>query len=195
MSGSSCSGSLRTVTLRPRGGVPALEAELYDGSGADHARLAGPSPDRRHRAGPARSRSRAGSACRTACGSCSTRATSCAVTATGPTPVGAETVEAVVRAQLVQGARRPARHARGRRTHPRLHDPLRHHQATSQLAVGVSVAIARWCCWWSGWCSARRCSSCSTAWSASASARSSRGARPAAAATPTSRRWPTSCPA
>lgn len=27
-------GSLSTVTLRPRGGVPALEAELYDGSGA-----------------------------------------------------------------------------------------------------------------------------------------------------------------
>lgn len=26
-------GSLRTVTLRPRGGVPALEAEMYDGSG------------------------------------------------------------------------------------------------------------------------------------------------------------------
>jgi hypothetical protein len=25
-------GSLRTVTLRPRGGVPALEAELYSGS-------------------------------------------------------------------------------------------------------------------------------------------------------------------
>jgi hypothetical protein len=25
-------GALRTVTLRPRGGVPALEAELYDGS-------------------------------------------------------------------------------------------------------------------------------------------------------------------
>jgi len=25
-------GQLRTVTLRPRGGVPALEAELYDGS-------------------------------------------------------------------------------------------------------------------------------------------------------------------
>src|SRR3954463_14682857 len=25
-------GSIRTVTLRPRGGVPALEAELYDGS-------------------------------------------------------------------------------------------------------------------------------------------------------------------
>jgi hypothetical protein len=27
------SGTLRTVTLRPRGGVPALEAELFDGSG------------------------------------------------------------------------------------------------------------------------------------------------------------------
>lgn len=27
-------GTLRTVTLRPRGGVPALEAEMYDGSGA-----------------------------------------------------------------------------------------------------------------------------------------------------------------
>lgn len=26
-------GSLRTVTLRPRGGVPVLEAELFDGSG------------------------------------------------------------------------------------------------------------------------------------------------------------------
>jgi hypothetical protein len=28
------SGTLRTVTLRPRAGVPALEAELFDGSGA-----------------------------------------------------------------------------------------------------------------------------------------------------------------
>ncbi|MGH3327708.1 MAG: OB-fold nucleic acid binding domain-containing protein [Streptomycetales bacterium] len=28
------SGTLRTVTLRPRAGVPALAAELYDGSGA-----------------------------------------------------------------------------------------------------------------------------------------------------------------
>lgn len=26
-------GTLRAVTLRPRGGVPALEAELYDGTG------------------------------------------------------------------------------------------------------------------------------------------------------------------
>ena len=30
------SGTLRTVTLRPRAGVPALEAELYDGSGTLH---------------------------------------------------------------------------------------------------------------------------------------------------------------
>jgi hypothetical protein len=29
----SVSGTLRAVTLRPRAGVPALEAELYDGSG------------------------------------------------------------------------------------------------------------------------------------------------------------------
>lgn len=29
----SVDGALRTVTLRPRAGVPALEAELYDGSG------------------------------------------------------------------------------------------------------------------------------------------------------------------
>ncbi|QWC84868.1 OB-fold nucleic acid binding domain-containing protein [Nocardioidaceae bacterium] len=27
-------GTLRTVTLRPRGGTPALEAELYDGTGS-----------------------------------------------------------------------------------------------------------------------------------------------------------------
>ena len=27
-------GTLRSVTLRPRGGVPALEAELFDGSGS-----------------------------------------------------------------------------------------------------------------------------------------------------------------
>jgi hypothetical protein len=45
-------GSLRTVTLRPRGGVPALEAELYDGSGVitvvwlGRRRIAGISPGR-----------------------------------------------------------------------------------------------------------------------------------------------------
>lgn len=45
-------GSLRTVTLRPRGGVPALEAELYDGSGTitviwlGRRRIAGIEPGR-----------------------------------------------------------------------------------------------------------------------------------------------------
>jgi hypothetical protein len=45
-------GTLRTVTLRPRGGVPALEAELYDGSGSisvvwlGRRRIGGISPGR-----------------------------------------------------------------------------------------------------------------------------------------------------
>jgi hypothetical protein len=48
-------GSLRTVTLRPRGGVPALEAELYDGTGSltlvwlGRRRIAGVEPGRRVR--------------------------------------------------------------------------------------------------------------------------------------------------
>ncbi|UMG94901.1 OB-fold nucleic acid binding domain-containing protein [Nocardioides sp. TF02-7] len=45
-------GSLRTVTLQPRGGVPALEAELYDGTGTltlvwlGRRRIAGIDPGR-----------------------------------------------------------------------------------------------------------------------------------------------------
>jgi hypothetical protein len=45
-------GTLRTVTLRPRGGVPALEADLYDGSEAltvvwlGRRRIAGIEPGR-----------------------------------------------------------------------------------------------------------------------------------------------------
>lgn len=45
-------GTLRTVTLRPRGGAPSLEAELYDGSGAvdliwlGRRRIAGIEPGR-----------------------------------------------------------------------------------------------------------------------------------------------------
>jgi hypothetical protein len=45
-------GVLRTVTLRPRAGVPALEAELFDGSGAvtlvwlGRRRIAGVEPGR-----------------------------------------------------------------------------------------------------------------------------------------------------
>jgi hypothetical protein len=49
-------GTLRTVTLRPRGGAPALEAELYDGSDVinlvwlGRRRIAGIDPGRRLRA-------------------------------------------------------------------------------------------------------------------------------------------------
>jgi hypothetical protein len=45
-------GTLKTVTLRPRGGVPALEAELYDGSATitviwlGRRRIAGITPGR-----------------------------------------------------------------------------------------------------------------------------------------------------
>lgn len=45
-------GTLRTITLRPRGGVPALEAELFDGSGTvtviwlGRRRIAGITPGR-----------------------------------------------------------------------------------------------------------------------------------------------------
>lgn len=45
-------GTVRTVTLRPLGGVPALEAELYDGTGAltliwlGRRRIAGITPGR-----------------------------------------------------------------------------------------------------------------------------------------------------
>jgi hypothetical protein len=45
-------GTLKTVTLRPRGGVPALEAELYDGTGSINViwlgrrRISGISPGR-----------------------------------------------------------------------------------------------------------------------------------------------------
>jgi hypothetical protein len=45
-------GTVNTVTLRPRGGIPALEAELYDGSGAvtliwlGRRRIAGVEPGR-----------------------------------------------------------------------------------------------------------------------------------------------------
>jgi hypothetical protein len=50
-------GTLRTVTLRPRGGVPALEAELYDGSAVltivwlGRRRIAGISPGQSMRVG------------------------------------------------------------------------------------------------------------------------------------------------
>ena len=68
-------GTVKTVTLRPRGGVPALEAELYDGTGVLTDRLARPAPDRRH--GPGALDARRGPDRRPpATGSCTTRATS-----------------------------------------------------------------------------------------------------------------------
>jgi RecG-like helicase len=48
-------GTLRSVTLRPRAGVPALEAELYDGTGTltliwlGRRQIAGVTPGRRLR--------------------------------------------------------------------------------------------------------------------------------------------------
>lgn len=48
-------GALRSLTLRPRGGVPALEAELYDGTGTitvvwlGRRRIAGIAPGRQIR--------------------------------------------------------------------------------------------------------------------------------------------------
>lgn len=48
-------GTLRTVTLRPRGGVPALEADVYDGTGTlsviwlGRRHIAGIEPGRRVR--------------------------------------------------------------------------------------------------------------------------------------------------
>ncbi|MGY4642726.1 OB-fold nucleic acid binding domain-containing protein [Cellulomonas sp. URHB0016] len=51
----SVSGVIRSVTLRPREGVPALEAELYDGSGTldlvwlGRREIAGVAPGRRAR--------------------------------------------------------------------------------------------------------------------------------------------------
>ena len=69
-------GTLRTVTLRPRGGVPALEADLYDGTGVitivwlGRRRIAGIEPGRKHPV-----EGRIGRARRPAA-SCTTRATS-----------------------------------------------------------------------------------------------------------------------
>ena len=57
-------GTLKTVTLRPRGGVPALEAELYDGSGTilviwlGRRRIAGIFPGRQIRVEGRSSRSK-----------------------------------------------------------------------------------------------------------------------------------------
>lgn len=51
-------GTLRTVTLRPRAGVPALEAELFDGTAPLDVVWLGRLLHRGHRAGPQNDRLR-----------------------------------------------------------------------------------------------------------------------------------------
>ena len=112
-------GTLRTVTLRPRGGVPALEAELTDGSGVltvvwlGRRRIAGIAPGRaiqiEGRIGVGRG------------GSDHVQPALRAHPVSEPdqsrnTPTASvETVEAVVRRPAVEGAGRTPRHDRGRR--------------------------------------------------------------------------------
>ena len=168
-------GTLRTVTLRPRAGVPALEAELYDGTGVDHPGLAGPPADRRHRAGPRRSgRLRPGRRATTSSRSSSTRATSCG--RSGPSERSPSHLRGPVGdrgggsgrlrhrrggrpAPALGRARRPARHGRGRRPDARLHRHLPDHPQPAarpdrRHRPGGRAAGA------SGWCSASPCSSC-----------------------------------
>ena len=192
------SGTLRTVTLRPRGGVPALEAELFDGSGRDHADLAGPPADHRDRArsaaggrGPDRRAGRRPCHVQPPLRAAGLMSKPQEDEDVGPgrrDRRGRRTPPARHR------ARRPARHGRGggpdHPVHGHLADPARPAAGTDgQRRRGAGTAGA------SGWCSGPPRSSCSTRCSASASAGSSSGSRPAEAATRTPRRWPTSCPA
>ncbi len=121
-------GTVKTVTLRPRGGVPALEAELDDGTGVIADRLAGPSPDRRRgpgprdvRRGPDRHRDR------------SPRRVQPALRAdpvTDPTahPRRLRRDRRGGRAPpALPGPRRSPGHGRGRRAHHRLHGPVADH--------------------------------------------------------------------
>ena len=172
-------GTLRTVTLRPRGGVPALEAELFDGSGSLHAGLARPAPDRRHLArpldggrGPDRPPRRRPDHLQPALRADaltrpSTPASApddpgrrptpsrrwSAASSARPSAAGAGMVEAAVPTLA-------------------LHRALADHPRAAARA-GRQRRAPRSCCSWSGWSSARRCSSASTPWSASASAGSS----------------------
>ena len=115
-------GTLRTVTLRPRGGVPALEAELFDGTGVitvvwlGRRRIAGiapgpvdgdPGPDRPAR----RPADHVQPALRADPVTDADREP--APSRRGRRAPRRRPVEAVVRAQLAQGARRPPRHDRG----------------------------------------------------------------------------------
>ena len=113
-------GTLRTVTLRPRAGVPALVAELYDGSGSISLVWLGRQADRGNRAGPGADRVRAGHPRPRAAGHLQPALRAATgrsrVSDSHPpepalaTEVDAATVEEVVRHRLSSGARRPPRH-------------------------------------------------------------------------------------
>ena len=175
-------------------------------------RLAGPAPDRRHRARPVARRRRPGvrdGERRT----CSTRATSCArpgpsdepqahrraphpACATpsadegrpdpGRRPAGAMRDRRAGLRACSRGARRPPRPGRGRRPDHRVHLDLRDQPRAAALARRRHRPRGR-CCSSCGSCSARRCSPLSAACSASASPRLR---RPGPA-----RRRTSSCPA
>ena len=156
-------GSLRTVTLRPRGGVPALEAELYDGSGADHPGLARPPPDRGHRARPRDQGGRPGR-----------RAGRDAGDVQPPLRAEVPVSETARRTPAPDGPSVPTRSRRssgpscrkalgGRRgmleaAVPTLAFTLVFLARTKDLRLAVvrQRRARRWCCSRSGWCSARR---------------------------------------
>ena len=112
-------GTLRSVTLRPRAGVPALVAELYDGSGTVQvvwlgrrqiAGHPGRSPDPGARPDrPPRRRPRAvqpelrAAARRPRMRRCASDASTAVSLVLGHVPEGATTVEEVVRHRLVEG--------------------------------------------------------------------------------------------
>ena len=189
------SGTLRTVTLRPRGGVPALEAELFDGSGAitlvwlGRRQITGISPGRQLevegrigvqdgvrvmynpryelRACMGEHAARAGRRDRR----------------------GRRTPPARHR------ARRPAGDGRGRGADADVHGAVADRPATCSLALIVSVGDGAAAARGPAGAALDAPVRASTRCSASASVGCSCTSQPAAAAAPTTRRWPTSCPA
>ena len=191
-------GTVKTVTLRPRGGVPALEAELDDGSGVilivwlGRRRIAGVGPGRsmyvEGRIGTGhRPPDRVQPALRA---DPVTRADR------PPRPAhvaSVETVEAGRAPPALAGPRRPPGHGRGGRPDHRLHRPVADH---ARARAGAGRQRRR------GAGAARRTPRAALERPVRRQRagrhrhrlvlRPAVGARPAAA--PTTRRWPTSCP-
>ena len=177
-------GTLRTVTLRPRGGVPRSRPSCTTAPACSpwSGSAAGGSPG--SRPGRVDARSRAGSASPTGTGHVQPALRADAVTRSSrPTarrPTSRPSRQ-VVRAQL-------AKALGGRRGMLEAAVPtilftviVAHHQGPADRPRS-SASRPRWCCWPSGSCSARPCSSSSTPCSGSASAGSSCAWPPAAAA-------------